>query len=329
MRQKAYFYPPRPRNGYDNPYALNFKATLAAKFEVAEADNQPVKGQLLSLLHHALSSDVFLLNWIENVGVARNPWLRSWIALFCLNMMKWRGKKMVWVLHNIHPHEGENECTRMLKKWLFRHAHLIIAHSHDAEAYARKHARGKVLFCHHPVTPITIKGEVKPTTATDVFIWGSILPYKGVKEFVALPQLQASKLNVRILGHCPDPTLADEINQHCNERVVFENRKAPFEEIAAYIKTSHYVLFPYTDSAFSSSGALIDTLSLGGTPVAPHTGCFKDLQQEGLCITYNSQDELFDILNTRTRTIDHDKVESFINSNSWEKFIDKIDEHLK
>ena len=324
MRQKAYFYPPRPKNGYDNPYALHFKVALAERYEVAESDNRPVKGPLLSLLHHCFRSDVFLLNWIENVGVARKRRLRTWIVLFCLNVVKWRHRQMVWVLHNIHPHEGENSSTEAIKRWLFRRADLIVTHSRAAEAYALPHAKCGVVFTHHPVTPIPIKEEFCLPSVPDVFIWGSILPYKGVGEFVAQPQLRSSGLSVKILGRCEDQRLAGEIERHCDGVVTFENRKAPFEEIAAYIRSSRYVLFPYIDSCFSSSGALIDTLVLGGIPVAPDTGCFKDLAEEGLCITYKSPDELFTILQDKTRRIDAEKVQTFIDNNSWARFIEKI-----
>ena len=236
---------------------------------------------------------------------------------------------MVWMLHNIHPHEGENNSTEAIKKWLFRRADLIVAHSRAAEAYARIHAKCKVVFAHHPVTPISVKEEFRLPSVPDVFIWGSILPYKGVGEFVAQPLLRSSGLRVKILGRCEDQTLTGEIERHCDERVTFENRKASFEEIAAYIRSSRYVLFPYTDSGFSSSGALIDTLVLGGTPVASDTGCFKDLAQEGLCITYSSTEELFTILQDQTRRIDAEKVRTFMDNNSWERFIEKIYIELK
>jgi glycosyltransferase involved in cell wall biosynthesis len=332
MRQEAYFYPPQPKNGYNNPYALHFKEALAAKYDVAESDYRPVKGQLWSLFCHALCSDVFFLNWIENVGVGRKQKLRTWIALFCLKIMSWRHAPMVWILHNIHPHEGENESTEAIKNWLFQHANLIIAHSHAAENYAREHARNKVLFLHHPITPIELMmdDDFKLDCANDVFIWGSILPYKGIGEFVSLPRLHDSGLRVKIVGQCQNPELAKQIESYCGERITFNNHMAIFEEIAFHIKASRYVLFPYIDSGFSSSGALIDTLMLGGTPLAPDMGAFKDLKEEGLCITYNSEDELFDILNSgTTQRIDQDKVKTFIENNSWESFIEKIHDNLK
>lgn len=329
MRKEAYFYPPRPKDGYDNPYALNFKSALGIKYEVAESDDRPVRGQLWSLLCHAFRSDVFLLNWIENVGVGRKRRLRTWIALFCLMVMKWRHASIVWVLHNIHPHEGENESTEAVKRWLFRHADLILAHSRAAEAYARANTQCKVLFAHHPVTPITIGTYSGAPIAADVFIWGSILPYKGVGEFVSSPRLQESGLRVMIIGRCQDPQLAKQIESCCNDRISFENSRASFSEIAFRIRDCRYVLFPYIDSGFSSSGALIDTLMLGGTPVAPATGAFKDLEEEGLCLTYHSEDELFDILNDHGRHIAPDKVRAFVENNSWSSFIEKIYDHLQ
>jgi hypothetical protein len=75
----------------------------------------------------------------------------------------------------------------------------------------------------------------------------------------------------------------------------FENNRASFEEIAWYCTHCHYVLFPYLRGSISSSGLLIDTVAMGGTPIGPALGAFKDLSDEGVCLIYNSIQEMVSI----------------------------------
>ena len=44
---------------------------------------------------------------------------------------------------------------------------------------------------------------------------------------------------------------------------------------------------------------------------------------------HRTEDELFDILNSPTQRIDQDKVKTFIENNSWARFIEKIHDNLK
>ena len=157
----------------------------------------------------------------------------------------------------------------------------------------------------------------------DILIWGDILPYKGVLEFVREPALAESGLCVRIIGRCADPVYARELESSLPAGVSFENRRAPFEELASLSKAARYVLFPYLPGSVSSSGVLMDTLTLGGTPVGPAGGAFADLAEEGLCLTYSSVEELFAILSGK-QEIDPARRTAFIRNHSWEAFAKTI-----
>ncbi|WP_194968036.1 hypothetical protein [Klebsiella pneumoniae] len=47
------------------------------------------------------------------------------------------------------------------------------------------------------------------------------------------------------------------------------------------IEDSKCVLFPYKSGSISSSGALMDTIALGGVAIGPDVGAFKDLEKKG------------------------------------------------
>ena len=149
----------------------------------------------------------------------------------------------------------------------------------------------------------------------EILIWGNILPYKGVLEFISSPAVRVAGLNVRIVGRCKDPGMAKDIEKAVAEcdsaefvgsysngseslrsKIIFENRAADFDELASLVSSSKFVLFPYLPGSVSSSGVLMDTLAMGGNPVGPAVGAFADLSRENVCFVYGSEAEMIEIL---------------------------------
>ena len=314
--------------GYPNRYFYRLKQALSEHFRVLEADNKPCLMQGTALVFNSLRADVFLLSFVETIAFHKLAWIQQWMALAALRIMKIRRRKIFFIFHNPRPHKGETPISRRLTDAQLRQADVVIAHSQEAATVARLRLAvlaedpGKVCYIAHPVTPFT--GQAAPAVAPfDILIWGDILPYKGVLEFVREPALAESGLRVRIIGRCADPVYARELEVSLPAGVSFENRRAPFEELASLSKAARYVLFPYLPGSVSSSGVLMDTLALGGTPVGPAIGAFSDLAEEGLCLTYSSVEELFVILSGK-QGIDPDRRTAFIRKHSWEAFAKTI-----
>ncbi len=321
--QRAYYYPAAKKEGYGNPYSINYKDALNQRLCLLDAENTPVKMLTLALFINSFKADLYVINWLENVGFARLHLIQYFLARLSLYIIRLRKKKIVWMFHNIHPHAGENHFSRMIQKYLFKHADLIVSHSQEAADYARLHTSTEVLYICHPINPLKMQNTTVDVPMCDVFIWGTILPYKGVYEFIEQVVKRNSSVTVHILGLCKDKELSENINKYSSGNIVFENRRADFEEIAAYINNSKYVLFPYVGNCVSSSGALMDTLVMGGTPVGPTVGAFKDLSEESMCMVYHDYDELFHILDGDCRINESDR-KSFFERNSWKSMIDTI-----
>ena len=314
--------------GYPNRYFYRLKQALSEHFRVLEADNRPCLMQGTALVFNSLRADVFLLSFVETIAFHKLAWIQQWMALAALRIMKIRRRKIFFIFHNPRPHKGETPISRRLTDAQLRQADVVIAHSQEAATVARLRLAvlaedpGKVCYIAHPVTPFS--GQAAPAVAPfDILIWGDILPYKGVLEFVREPALAESGLRVRIIGRCDDPAYARELEVSLPAGVSFENRRAPFEELASLSKAARYVLFPYLPGSVSSSGVLMDTLALGGTPVGPAIGAFSDLAEEGLCLTYSSVEELFVILSGK-QGIDPARRTAFIRNHSWEAFAKTI-----
>ena len=314
--------------GYPNRYFYRLKQALSEHFRVLEADNKPCLMQGTALVLNSLWADVFLLSFVETIAFHKLAWIQQWMALAALRIMKIRRRKIIFIFHNPRPHKGETSISRRLTDAQFRLADAVIAHSREAATVARLRLAvlaedpGKVCYIAHPVTPFSGQAA-SAVDPFDVLLWGDILPYKGVLEFVREPALAESGLCVRIIGRCADPVYARELESSLPAGVSFENRRAPFEELASLSKAARYVLFPYLPGSVSSSGVLMDTLALGGTPVGPAIGAFSDLAEEGLCLTYSSVEELFVILSGK-QEIDPARRTAFIRKHSWEAFAKTI-----
>lgn len=317
---KIYYYPSCPPGGYGNPYSENFKEALGKYGEVLDKENLPSKPAVKGLLKCCFKADLFVLNWIEGIGNHQLGYVQFPLAVMCLLIIKLRKRKIVWTLHNIHPHRGAKFLSDLLSKFLFRYADIIIAHSKVAQQYALGKARCPVYYVCHPFNQLEKKtsDEVNPI---DVLIWGGIYPYKGITQFLNELNIRHLNMTVKIIGKCSDAALLDEIGEivEACPNVTFENRRPEFDELAILISSARIVLFPYIGDSVSSSGALMDTIAMGGVPVGPNMGAFKDLNEEGLCVVYNNYDELFAHLENNIE-ISEDYITSFVKANSWDNF---------
>ena len=316
---KLYFFPPYLKKNPDtNPYSTYYKESLSRNFDVVEKDYLQDGYARFAFVKKAFLADVYVLNWIESIGKGLKNlplFLASYLGIIIIML---RRKKIVWMFHNIHPHTGENYYTRVIQNLLYRRSKVIISHSREAQCYAETKAKCKVYYRCHPVKPISLP-ENKLANEFDVLIWGAILPYKGVGEFLSIPEVRNSSLRIRVIGKCKDNDLQQTILSCCNEHISFDNRFASIEELCDLCQKAKFVLFPYLPGSVSSSGALIDTIAMGGTPVGPNIGAFKDLADENVCITYENSNGMMQILNG-TGTISDDARAEFLKNNSWEKF---------
>ncbi|MCD8298086.1 MAG: hypothetical protein LUC88_10990 [Prevotella sp.] len=328
--QKLFYYPSARDVDYDNPYSVNYKNALTKYFLVLNNHlrRKPAK-KVICLLQNAFFADIFIFNWIENICQGRLSAIKYRIVQLAFLIIKLRKRKIVWMFHNFHPHQGSDKYSEAIMSYMFGNASIIISHSKAATEYARQRAKCDVKYECHPVAPIAHLENTTPSAIhPDILIWGTIAHYKGIVEFLSYSKVRASNLNIFIVGRCKYPDLENRIRSLCNDNICYENRKVSFSELKALISNSKYVLFPYIGSCVSSSGALIDTIVLGGTPIGPDVGAFKDLSEEGVCLVYDNYDSLLDILSSDNR-IDAQTRNDFIAENSWQTFACKLVGYLK
>lgn len=322
MKSKLFFFPSEPLSGYQNPYCNYFKASLSNYYEVLDMKKSSKCKRMFTLLVNSFKCDYIILNWLESVPFFPFGKVQFVLALLSMVVLKLRKVKILFMFHDLIPHFGDNWMSRYLMKWLFANSDLIITHSKEALDVAKQKTDKPCYYVCHPVHRTNVE-PFESNRQIDVFIWGAIYDYKGIYEFISLPSIQKSKLQIYILGHAKDEMLREKIQSQCNSHIMYEDRRADFTEIAACCKDSKYVLFPYIGESISSSGALIDTLVFGGVPVGPNRGAFKDLAEEKACLVYDNYNGLCELLN-QNQTIHTDDREEFLDKYSWDNFVKLI-----
>ena len=305
-----------------NPYFDRLKQGLSEYFNIYELDNKPRIMQSWALFIHSFKADIFLLSFVENVAFHRLPFLQTVLVRLSLGIINLRKKSIIFIFHNPIPHQGHNWLSRYLMNLLLDRAWTVVAHSEETAQIARsRKGANRVLYFPHPTEN---RVEVKPNKEkTDVLLWGTIHPYKGVAEFLSIKGLKQSGLSVKIIGACPDPELAKRIHSLCTENICFEQRWPSMEEIGSLIAGSRFVLMPYLPGSISGSGALMDTLKYGGSAVGPDIGAFHDLADLGLCKVYRNPEELMEVLLSDWK-VDNDKLSDYLSAHSWSSFIQAL-----
>lgn len=327
---KLLYFPSAEKNGkYPNPYSTYYKLAMGKYYNVYDSDNhRPLGLQSVHMLYRSLFADVFILNWLEEIGNYSYGRIQMELSKLAIIIMRIRKKKIVWMFHNVYPHSGETKYSANMRNFLLRNSSFIVTHSQEACTFIKGRTEVPAYYYCHPVMPFHLSDVELSIEDFDVLIWGTIHPYKGVLEFISLEELQKSSLKIKIIGTTTNDNLINSIKMHCNSNISLELRRADFNELAAYIKKSRYVLFPYVGGSISSSGAMMDTLIMGGNPVGPNVGAFKDLEKEKVCLIYKDYQDLLKILKSNLSILEEDR-ERFIRDNTWDSFASNIYELSK
>jgi len=323
---KAIVYPNLLVNGMDhnNPYIRDFIAALKRKG--IEVKNPAHKNPLISICFKKIDSDIYIFHWLEDVANFKYGYLQMFLALNFIFRIKFNGKTIVWFLHNKDSHTQKHKFSRrILQKRLIKASNLIITHATEGIDIIDKKYREKVKFINHP-TKNRLNDHSHETPSFDLLIWGTITRYKGVAEFLNYAKSTDSKLLIHIVGKCNDPLLIEEIQKTSTPNTKIENRSTTFEELSRLIGDSKFILIPYSPKSILSSGILMDSLSYGARIIGPNVGSFRDYSENPLLnvYTFDNFNEIETIVETKNSPVNIDSYREFLESNSWDNFIEQL-----
>lgn len=322
---KAYIYPLTSRaGGMVNPYIYHFVSALENKFEFVNR-NKPAHTGLFDILKYWNQFSILFLNWSEEAPERKGGILQSFFFIVLVYYLKYRRVKIFWTFHNKVSHgEKRPMLKEYLRRFTARHSDFIITHAKEGIPIVKelsKPGNPRIRFFHHPVLP-PVQLQYGKNKLYDILIWGMVTPYKGIDRFLSfVRQEQLEHLKILVAGKIQDKTYRNIILSYQNDHIKIINAFISDKELEKYIVQSRAVLFTYLESSILSSGALMDTLRYSPFIIGPDFGAFKDLQDEGLILTFKDYTHLKIILqDCLDLKPDSERIRKFIIAHSWKKF---------
>jgi hypothetical protein len=326
----VYIYPniPREQLGSNNPYIERLKKALQQNG--LAVDPSASGNAFADFLKQGIRSDMVILNWLEDLPSRRMGLLQSFVLMTYIFVLKIKGVKIIWIKHNKVSHTQKwFRVRKMIQRLLSRHADHILLHAMDEESSRS----GKAIFFPHPcnITPDAIQVPGKEEQPDiDFLIWGSILPYKGILEFLQFVKKDGflNSLTIHIAGKC-EPGYWKQLQEYGGNNIHLVNKFVSEDEIQLLFKRTRFILFTYNKRSVLSSGVLMDSLVACKKMIAPDCGAFKDMAQRQQFVSLFSDfsgigdiyRQFYDEYN-----LDYDQVCEFVARNSWYELGSRIKE---
>jgi glycosyltransferase involved in cell wall biosynthesis len=282
---------PALKNSRRNPYNwLLTRALLSRGVSVRE---------LTPLRLLTGDDDIWHLHWPEGIAhLNKGSWLfaamRAAGLVLLLRWGRWRGKRIVWTVHNLGSHEQLHR--RIEARFWHSFTELVdgfISLSEQGAHAARerfptlRNAVGFVVPHGHyrDVFPATVsKTEARQVLRIDPHVRviayiGQIRPYKNVPLLIsAFRKLVGADVLLLIAGSPLNEQLARELREAAADapRVRVELKFLSNNEIQHYVSASDLIVLPYRE--ILNSGTAVLALSLNRPVLVPRLGGLAELQ---------------------------------------------------
>ncbi len=229
--------------------------------------------------------DAILFHWPDQF-MKPGDWRSAAEQLMRIQIMKrTRGLKLVWVAHNVLPHDAGAGGSLLRQAFLGSLDGIIyLSHASRAlvqEAYRLPRGIVEQVTVHgrYPAPPASVVPPA-PRERVRLASIGLVRPYKNLTELVAAARdVAPSELEVSIVGkrHDPDYAARLEAGAAGNGAVRFQLSEdiVPEDELEAAIDAAHGVVLPYRK--ILNSGSAILALSRARPVLVPATGSMPEL----------------------------------------------------
>jgi glycosyltransferase involved in cell wall biosynthesis len=328
----AYIYPitSRFKEKRYNPYIDDFIYSFSNDFEFVNKESPSHIG-IFDICKYLGKIDVIFLHWIENLPDKKGGILQSLFFIFIIVYARITNISIVWTMHNKLSHNTDYLFyKKILFKFLIKWSDVVLTHSSEGISFADKLIRGtskKIYFNHHPVKEFrSVAGSDR---IYDLFLWGSIAPYKGIDDFVEFISTHENMLNIKILiaGKFYSMKFRNKIESFKIPNLTIIDKFISNEELIEYSSQSKFTLFPYRQDSVLSSGALMESISMKSLIIGPKYGAFKDLGNDGIIFTYDTFDDIIGYLkgyNDIDVGLINRKIDEFITNNTWKIYSKKV-----
>jgi beta-1,4-mannosyltransferase len=273
----------------DNPYIARFCESLRSAGIRVESVAQPWDALNTKL-------DILHIHWPEQVlwGHGKAAGLaRASAVLAALALLRARGVRLVWCVHNLEPHDpgrARKLAWRYYAASIAQLVHGYVTLSPSTLALAR--ARFAALarkpassIWHAPYRIGSVPADAQLRARQGVLegetllvFVGAIRRYKGVVELVrCFAGMASPTLRLLVAGELGDPALGDTLTQLAarDPRLHLAFGRLSDQELLATVCGADAVVLPFERTLHS--GSLIYALSCGKPVITPRTAYASDL----------------------------------------------------
>ncbi|GFN23665.1 glycosyltransferase family 4 protein [Thermanaeromonas sp. C210] len=252
--------------------------------------------------------DIVHIQWLPLITVLP-------FELWFIKVLKKRGIKIVYTVHNVLPHDTSLKYREVFKR-VYHEVDALICHTEQArkelisgfnvpEQKIWVIPHGPLFHDRPKIEQEEAKARLNLAGKNVVLHFGSLRPYKGTEfllqawEWVAKAHPKAILL---LAGH-GEPSYLEEIRRliarlEIQKQVRCDFRYIPDEELPVYYQAADIVVYPYRD--ITQSGALLTGMAFGKAIVATAVGGFKETiisGKTGLLVSYGDVRGLANALN--------------------------------
>ena len=229
-------------------------------------------------------ADIFFIEQTERKLNSLSELLNVWLSAKAN-----RGLRLVWVMHNVRPHDTLPGRSNLAKRFLESLDGIIYLSKCSREKFIetygtkvrhelvckRGHDRDDQLSPHRPPPPIC--------EGVKLGYFGRIRPYKGLQDLIGcMDKLDTSDVSLSIAGLRQDTAYAAKIETMAAARSTIHldlrDELLPLSELEAFTDRCHGFVLPYRN--ILNSGAVFFALSRNRSVLCPGMGSLLELQAD-------------------------------------------------
>lgn len=289
-----------------NPYQKLLADSLKAEgVEVKFGKDYPIFSTLRSVAD-PWKPDILHIHWTHPFLLADSAWksiIKSLTFIPEIKMLRLRGIKIVWTVHNLASHERSFGTLEIFfNRILAKFASKLIVHGDNAAKDVGIEYRvtntNRIEVIPHGNYIDVYENKIKKAQARQklgldehsvVFLYfGFIRPYKGITELIkAFSKENSETSQLLIAGKPMDLVFSEKLDLDCKKRknIITHFKYIPDSEIQVYMNASDFVVLPFQN--ILTSGSVMLALSFGKPIIAPAIGPIPELLDETNNILYN------------------------------------------
>lgn len=319
----------RPKEAKNSYTSLLYRELEKHGIKVYPHNTHNIKGLLLNI-------DIFHFHWL-NSFLKHNKFIslfKSLSFVFYIVILKLKGTKITWTLHNTRHSHNNNIIEKLLVNVLYKLSDNIIIHNTYQKQYIPKKYIKKVNYIyHHNYQPILSQTNNKKENY--ILYFGNISYYKGldiaIKAYNEATLLNCDAYNFKIIGQCSDNNYYHYINnliqKNYHNKICFINKFVSNDELEKLVKKASYVILPFRN--ITNSGSIIYALSCKKNIITSNNIVANDLlynfsSLDAVVKTFYNYEQLVYILAYQLKDVENKQCfESFLKNTHITNLVDK------